>query len=87
LEKLNRKRLLINAYDLKAAQSVLSKNGYTVFETNDGKLELKQEIAISKPDAIATIMVNAGCPPTLLQVEEEDLESYFLRTINENGGV
>jgi ABC-2 type transport system ATP-binding protein len=87
LEKLNRKRLLINAYDLKAAQSVLSKNGYTVFETNDGKLELKQEIAISKPDAVATIMVNAGCPPTLLQVEEEDLESYFLRTINEKGGV
>lgn len=87
LDKLNRKRLLISANDLKAAQNVLSQSGYTFLETNEGKLELKEENAISKPDVVATILVNAGCPPTLLQVEEEDLESYFLRTINENGGV
>jgi len=87
LDKLNRKRLLINANDLKAARLVLSQNGYSVFETNEGTLEIKEANAISKPDLISTIMVNAGCPPTLLQVEEEDLESYFLRTINENGGI
>jgi ABC-2 type transport system ATP-binding protein len=87
LDKLSRKRLLVSANDLKAAKTILNQNEYIVFETNEGKLEIKEEKAISKPDAIATIMVNAGCPPTLLQVEEEDLESYFLRTINENGGV
>lgn len=87
LDKLNRKRLLINANDMKAAKYILSQNNFTVSETNDGTLELKEENVISKPDVIATIMVNAGCPPTLLQVEEEDLESYFLRTINEKGGV
>jgi len=32
-------------------------------------------------------MVNSGCPPTLLKVEEEDLESYFLRTIGVEGGI
>lgn len=87
LDKLDRKRLLINAKDLNAAKSILSQNDFTVSETIDGKLEIKEENAISKPEVIATIMVNAGCPPTLLQVEEEDLESYFLRTINEKGGM
>jgi hypothetical protein len=32
-------------------------------------------------------MVNAGCPPSLLKVDEENLESYFLRTIEMNGGI
>jgi ABC-2 type transport system ATP-binding protein len=87
LEKLNRKRLLINANDLVATRSVLTKNGYTLYDTNEGMLEIRDENAISKPDVAATIMVNAGCPPTLLHVEEENLESYFLRTIHENRSI
>lgn len=87
LDKLCRKRLLINANDVKAACSILVQSGYTVSKTKDGIIEINDEIAIRKPDAIATIMVNAGCPPILLKVEEEDLESYFLRTIEMNGGI
>jgi ABC-2 type transport system ATP-binding protein len=86
LDKLSRKRLLINATNAKAARSILVQNGYNVSGTKDGILEIKDDLAILKPDAIATIMVNAGCPPTLLQVEEEDLESYFLRTVEMKGG-
>lgn len=87
LEVLCRKRLLINARDIKMAQSILMQKGYTVEETFDSLIEIKNEDAIAKPDTIATIMVNAGCPPTLLKVEEEDLESYFLRTIGMEGGI
>jgi ABC-2 type transport system ATP-binding protein len=87
LDKLCRKRLLLNANDKNAARSILVQHGYNVNETKEGKFELSDEIAINKPDEIATLMVNAGCPPTLLQVEEEDLESYFLRTIEMNGGI
>lgn len=87
LDKLCSKRLLINANDMIAARTILVQNGYPVGETKDGLIELNSQEAISKPDAIATIMVHAGCPPTLLQVEEEDLESYFLKTIGMNGGV
>jgi len=87
LDKLCRKRLLINANNADAAGSILFKSGFTVLRTKDGVIEINDEAAIRKPDMIATIMVNAGCPPTLLQVEEEDLESYFLRTIKMNGGI
>ena len=87
LDKLCLKRLLIKANDMKEACSILLHSGYDVCETKDGIIEVKDDIAIKKPDAIATIMVNAGCPPTLLQVEEEDLESFFLRTIGMKGGI
>jgi ABC-2 type transport system ATP-binding protein len=86
LEKLSRKRLLVNAHDKGLALSILAGNGYHAFETKEGIIEIEDEAAISKPDSIATILVNAGCPPTLLHVEEEDLESYFLRTIEMKGG-
>ena len=56
-------------------------------EMIENLLEIKNEDAIERPDTIATIMVNGGCPPTLLKVEEEDLETYFLRTIGLKGGV
>jgi ABC-2 type transport system ATP-binding protein len=87
LDKLCRKHLLINARDTKLARSILFQKGYNVSETKDGIIEILDEDAIRKPETIATLMVNTGCPPTLLQVEEEDLESYFLRTIGINGGV
>jgi ABC-2 type transport system ATP-binding protein len=87
LETLCKKRLLVNANDLDLAQSIITKMGYSVEKNTQNILEIKNEEAIEKPDTVATIMVNAGCPPTLLKVEEEDLETYFLRVIGAEGGV
>ena len=85
LETLCSKRLLINANDIEMATSILIQHGFILEKSNDNLIEIKDESAIFKPDTVATIMVNAGCPPTLLKVEEEDLESYFLRTIGLKG--
>jgi len=86
LDQLLRKRLLLNAIDKEAVRSMLTKDGYSVNESEEGSLEIKSENAINHPEEIATMLVNAGLPPTLLIVEEEDLESYFLRTIGMNRG-
>jgi ABC-2 type transport system ATP-binding protein len=86
LDKLCRKHLLINARDTQLALSILIQGGFNVCETKDGIIEILDQDAISKPENIASLLVNAGCPPTLLQVDEEDLESYFLRAIGKNGG-
>lgn len=85
LETLCSKRLLINANDIEMANSILFQHGFIVEKSNDNLIEIKNESAILKPDTVATIMVNAGCPPILLKVEEEDLESYFLKTIGLKG--
>lgn len=87
LEKLCSKRLLINANDIEMVRPILIQNGYSLRTTNHNLIEIKDESAISKPDSVATIMVNEGCPPTLLKVEEEDLESYFLNTIGMKEGL
>jgi ABC-2 type transport system ATP-binding protein len=86
LDQLLRKRLLLNAIDKEAVRAMLTKDGYSVNESEEGTLEIKSEKAINHPEEIATMLVNAGLPPTLLMVEEEDLESYFLRTIGMNRG-
>jgi ABC-2 type transport system ATP-binding protein len=86
LDQLLRKRLLLNARDKESVKSILIKDGYLVNESEKGILEIKDEKAINYPEDIATMLVNAGLPPTLLMVEEEDLESYFLRTIGVNKG-
>ncbi|MHB9140603.1 MAG: ABC transporter ATP-binding protein, partial [Paludibacter sp.] len=80
LETLCSRRLLINANDIEMTRSILIQNGYLPEKTKDNLIEIKDDSAISRPDVVSTIMVNAGCPPTLLKVEEEDLESYFLKT-------
>ena len=86
LDFLCKRRLLVNANDIEKAHSILSEKGYVVEKNAEAQLEIMNAEAISKPDTVATLMVNAGCPPTLLKVEEEDLESYFLRTIGMKGG-
>ncbi len=81
-----RRRLLVDALDPQAARSALEKGGHAVGRTADGTLELTDGPAIEHPEQVSSLLVRAGCPPTLLRVEVEDLETYFLRTIGSNGG-
>lgn len=87
LDILCKKRLIVKANDIEMANSILSEKGYDAKINAEDQLEIMNLEAINKPDTIATLMVNAGCPPTLLKVVEEDLESYFLRTIGMEGGI
>jgi ABC-2 type transport system ATP-binding protein len=77
---------LINSNNNDLAQAILGKNGYEAEKYEGSLLSVSSEKAIEMPGSIAEIMVNAGCPPSLLKVEEEDLETYFLRIISKKGG-
>lgn len=83
---LRKKRLLLNVRDEEAARSVLFQAGYKIYTNADGYMEISESKAIEHPEGIARLLVTADCPPTYLAIEEEDLESYFLRTIEESGG-
>jgi len=84
LEHLLNKRLIVNARDKAAVKSKLINDGYSVNLSKNGNLEVTGKEVINHPEHIASILVHAGLPPTLLKVEEEDLESYFLRMIGVN---
>ena len=47
---------------------------------DDDGLVLDEARAVAAPDAVAAAPGRAGCPPTRLVVEDEDLRAYFLRT-------
>jgi ABC-2 type transport system ATP-binding protein len=85
LERNRRRRLVIRARNIQAARAVLGNAGFAAEITADGIVEVKDAGAIERPDGIATRLVNAGHPPTMLDVEQEDLEHYFLRFVGLEG--
>jgi ABC-2 type transport system ATP-binding protein len=85
LERNRRRRLMVCTRDCQAARSVLLRAGLSAGITSDGAIEVKDDASIERPDEIATRLVNAGHAPTMLKVEEEDLEHYFLRLVGMDG--
>jgi ABC-2 type transport system ATP-binding protein len=86
LEQNRRQRLVLHTRDLQAARSLLTSAGFSAEMKSDGAIEVREVSAIEHPDEIATRLVNAGHAPTMLNVEQEDLEHYFLRLVGMEGG-
>jgi len=86
LEILCEKQLHVQARDLTKAVSIIRSGGYNGCNLSGDKIIIKDKEAISKPEEISRLLVNNNCPPTCIHVAEENLESFFLRTIKTNGG-
>lgn len=82
LEELRLRRLEIRGRDLRAAQRALAQAGYAV-QAGEDKLILTEARAVDAPEQVATLLVQAGAPPTRLAVEQEELEAHFLRLTGE----
>ena len=74
-------KLLVEARDITAAAKALAAAGYQVLNSPVGQLILSDARAIEAPELVATLLVNAGTPPTKLAIIRDDLESYFLRRV------
>jgi ABC-2 type transport system ATP-binding protein len=86
LERDRRRRLLVRVRDAGAARQALAGAGQAAEQLPDGTLELVSPRAVQNPETIASLLVEAGAPPTHLMVEEEELEQYFLRLIGVEEG-
>jgi ABC-2 type transport system ATP-binding protein len=84
LEKHRRRWLLVGARDVTGAREVLKKHGHEVMLADDGLLRLTDNDAIGSPERVNSLLVSEGFPPTMLKVDEEDLETYFLRVVGRN---
>ncbi len=81
-EKIRQKRLYIGVGGQReAARAALADKGYLAHEVKEGMLEVADEKAVRHPEFVARLLADAGLPLSLLKVEEEELESYFLKTI------
>ena len=81
LKVLCKKKLNIKTLDNMQAIDILSGNGYDI-QTENGHIFTKDDKAIEHPETIASMLVEANCNLKELAVQEEDLETFFLRTIN-----
>jgi ABC-2 type transport system ATP-binding protein len=86
LEMNRRGMLQIGAADINAAKLVLNAAGYPAELTPDARLSVQNEQAVRQPDMINTLLMEAGITPNHLAVVEEDLEDYFLRLVQAEGG-
>lgn len=87
LERNRKRRLLLRAQAVETAYHTLMETGLPAEILPDGTIELKDASAVEHPDEINRLLVEAGTSPTRLLVEEEDLEQYFLRLIDDFGGL
>jgi ABC-2 type transport system ATP-binding protein len=55
--------------------------------TENNMIEITGKDALTEPENISSVLVKSGFAPSLLKVEEEDLETFFLRVIKMKGGV
>jgi ABC-2 type transport system ATP-binding protein len=86
LQRNRRRRLVIGARDSEGAQAALVDAGLDATVTSNGTIETRDEAAVEQPDEIAARLVRAGHPPTMLVVEQESLEDYFMRLVGMDGG-
>jgi len=86
LERNRRRWLLVRTRDCQAACSMLRDAGFSTETTPNAAIRITDLAAIEHPETIAVRLVQAGHALTLLNVEEEDLEQYFLRLVGMDGG-
>lgn len=77
------KKLIVHTSDNQRAIQVLLQAQYTSVLTDEQEIAISGENAISNPDKIARLLVEHGLPPAKLCPSVEDLEMYFLRSIQQ----
>jgi ABC-2 type transport system ATP-binding protein len=82
LENIRKKCLQVKTFNISGAKEIIEKNGYSANLPENGILEVTGKDALSEPEKISILLVQSGFAPSLLKVEEEDLETFFLRVIN-----
>ncbi|WP_098742128.1 ABC transporter ATP-binding protein [Paenibacillus sp. EZ-K15] len=80
-ETIRRKQLMIGTKDARKAQAILSDSGYAVHSTSNNCFVLPDDHAVKHPEDIARLLAHHEVPLTMLKVEEENLERYFLKVI------
>ena len=86
MEKLRKNCLQLRTEDLNGTMKQMEKEGYNVTLEEDRIIEATGKDAITNPENVNAFLLKSGFPPSMLRVEEEDLESFFMRMIRMKGG-
>jgi ABC-2 type transport system ATP-binding protein len=87
LEKLCRRQLIVDTIDNINAFKIFKDSGITAEFDKSDKILSDDIRFIEHPEKISDLLTSKGISLKMLNVVDEDLESYFLRTIQEKGGL
>ncbi|MBN2410633.1 ABC transporter ATP-binding protein [candidate division KSB1 bacterium] len=87
LDKQIIKKLYLNTINNEKTVQLLKSKGFNVSINNLGFIETRDIKAIKQPEVIAELLVNSNLPPKMLNIIEEDLESFFLRIIHKQKSI
>ena len=86
LEQRRDRRLEVETRDLEGAETALRAAGLTPQRRAEGRLELRDQMALDTPERVAEILVAAGTPPSHLAIARESLEEHFMRLTSDEAG-
>jgi ABC-2 type transport system ATP-binding protein len=86
LAEAEQQRLVVDVHDIGAAQAAVGKAGIAARLEGKNSLVITDKSAMQHPEKLATFLVEAGCPPSRLVIEQKDLESYFLELVGMKEG-
>lgn len=86
IQKERIKKLHVQSKNKSGLIKFLNENSFKFDFLDNDIITISDNDAVQNPDKIVELLVNNNILPNLLKVEEEDLESYFLRTIHTNKG-
>lgn len=86
LAEAEQQRLIVDVHEIATAQDALCKAGIAAWLEGKNSLIITDKSAMQHPEKLATMLVEAGCPPSRLVIEQKDLESYFLELVGMNEG-
>ena len=86
LEQRRDRRLEVEARDLETAETALRAAGLSPLRRDEGRLELRDAVALEAPERVAEILVAAGAPPSHLAIARESLEEHFMRLTSDEAG-
>jgi ABC-2 type transport system ATP-binding protein len=86
MEKLRKHYLEVRTKEIEGTRNLLQKRGYMVILREEGNLEVRGKDSLTEPEKITEFLVQSGYAPSLIKVEQEDLETFFLRFIYMKGG-
>jgi len=85
LEKLRSRCLHLKTEDRSGTMQMLQRKGLNPEINENGIIEIRDHKPVENPSSVASMLVMSGYPPSLLKVEEEDIEDFFLRVVSAKG--
>ena len=84
LSKQIKKTIYVQTLDNPKAIQHLRIHNYMPEMTDGNEIAISNPEAFEYPEHISTLLTEIGLPPRQIYLYTEDLEKYFLRTLNEN---